>query len=171
MSCKSSVIFSACSLNLLSWISAYRCWRVPALRYHLHTCIATGRGLIFCRYWCRNTRKTENMPWFWEVSGEGEKLHLPGFLNSVYVKEIKCSYFLDILQWHLQEFPGIVTVWLWMATEGYQIIFTTSPVFLNQLFHKDLNYWCKNVKSWSDYLTLLRIYFQIVNNFILASVL
>lgn len=60
-SCTRQTIFPACSINLFSWISAYRCWRVPIWRNHLHTYIATGRGFVFRRYWCRNTSKTKHM--------------------------------------------------------------------------------------------------------------
>lgn len=108
---KSLTIFSVCPINLLSWISVYRCRMVPLLRYH----ITTGRGLILCRFWCRNMRKTKNMSWFWEMS-EKKWLRLPSLLNCVCLKGIKYRYFLYNLQWHLQEFAGEKAHW----SSGYE---------------------------------------------------
>lgn len=59
--------FSVCLITLLPWFSVYRCcWMVPSLCYQT----TPGKGLMLCRYWSRNTKMTENMPWFWELSEE-----------------------------------------------------------------------------------------------------
>ena len=132
----------------------YRCRIMPSLRYH----ITTGRWFILCRYRCGNTRKTKNMPWFWEMS-EKKLLCLPSLLNCVCLKGIKCRYFWDNLQWHLQEFAGekaplllpTLMFWLWMAAEGYQIILTTSTANIHIILSLERNMPSKDPSQFQQF--------------------